>query len=333
MRIRRSTGKTTLADVAKKAGVGQMTVSRAIRTPQLVSEPLRKKIQEVIQQLGYIPNISARNLASVSSGNIVVVTASITSTENTLIFDALQKQLQSLDRQLIILLATGQDWLNELINHSPAAIVLLNFNCSPKVAQWIKESQILCIEVGAKQENPIGINICIDSKNAVQTLLSFLINKGYREIGLLCAKQELAIFQQYLESWHTTLLANHLNPHLILHSAEPISFSSGAKLLEEALLLWGKIDALVFLSDELACGALFEAARRHVVIPHNMAIVGLGNLDVSTVSYPKLTTISVPYKKLGMIAGKKLVELLRTNEKNIQEVIQLPISLIERETS
>ncbi|MCG9772165.1 LacI family DNA-binding transcriptional regulator, partial [Vibrio diabolicus] len=53
-RKRRSTGNVTLADVAKQAGVGTMTVSRALRTPELVSDKLREKIQQVVDELGYI---------------------------------------------------------------------------------------------------------------------------------------------------------------------------------------------------------------------------------------------------------------------------------------
>ncbi len=235
--------------------------------------------------------------------------------------------------QLIILLASHKDWLKELINHSPAAIILLNFNCPPSEAEWIRHSGIVCVEIGAKQKKPLGINVCVDSKSAVQNMLRFLIQRGHREIGLLCANQELAIFQQYLESWHTTLLAHYMDPHLILHHAEPISFSTGAKLLNDALLVWGKVDVLVFLSDELACGALFEAMRKHLSVPNDLSIVGLGGLNVSAVSYPRLTTIAIPYEKLGAIAGQKLVESLQQdNFGEMESVIELPTVLIDRDS-
>ncbi|VFS80091.1 Gluconate utilization system GNT-I transcriptional repressor [Raoultella planticola] len=54
-RKRRSTGKVTLADVAQLAGVGTMTVSRALRTPEQVSDKLREKIEAAVQELGYMP--------------------------------------------------------------------------------------------------------------------------------------------------------------------------------------------------------------------------------------------------------------------------------------
>ncbi len=68
-RKRKNTGRVTLQDVAKYAGVGSMTVSRALRTPELVSDKLREKINEAVEELGYIPNSAAGILASVLKPN------------------------------------------------------------------------------------------------------------------------------------------------------------------------------------------------------------------------------------------------------------------------
>ena len=75
-RKRRSTGKVTLADVAQLAGVGTMTVSRALRTPEQVSDKLREKIEAAVQELGYMPNLAASALASASSWTIAFFTHS-----------------------------------------------------------------------------------------------------------------------------------------------------------------------------------------------------------------------------------------------------------------
>lgn len=77
-RKRRSTGRVTLADVAKLANVGSMTVSRALRTPDLVSDKLRKQIQKAVDELGYIPNKTAGQLASGQSHSVAVILPSLT---------------------------------------------------------------------------------------------------------------------------------------------------------------------------------------------------------------------------------------------------------------
>lgn len=334
-RKRRSTEKVTLADIAKHVGVGTMTVSRALRTPQLVSRPVREKIENAVKELGYIPNSAARDLASVSSRNIVVITSSIYSTENSLILTALQKEITKLgDIQLLILIAGKEDWLKALINHSPLAVILLNLEYQNIDTVWFKNSGVPCVDIGTQKQQPLGINVGIDSWNAMRIMLHFLLKKGYRKIGLLAANQQLSIFQQYSEHWHKILLREYLNPHLILHSTEDISFSAGAKLFNDAMTAWGKTDALVFLSDELACGALYEAQRQHISVPQECAIVGLGGLDISAVCYPALTTVEIPYAQLGKTAGEKLVELLQQKQgKNEPHFIPIPIRLLERQSA
>lgn len=328
---RKSSGRVTLADVAKKVGVGAMTVSRALRTPEMVSEVLRKRIEQVVAELGYVPNYSARQLASAVSQNLVIVTTSITSTENALILSAFRQSIQNAELQMVILIADNDHWLQELINHSPQAIILLNVKCPPIAEQWIIKSEIPTIEIGSLNDNPIHASVSIDSRLAMKTMIDYLISKGCREIGLLAAQQNLAIFQQYLDSWHKTLLNHHISPHLIHHSGEPISYSAGANLLKDAIQNWGSFDALVFLSDELACGALNEALRRKLNVPRDCKIVGLGGLDVGKVSYPNLTTIEIPYENMGKQAGKLLIKLLNNEYLEEREChIILPTTLIER---
>lgn len=331
---RRSLGRVTLADVAKVVGVGQMTVSRALRTPEMVSEPLRRRIEDAVIELGYVPNFSARQLASAEPHNLVIVTSSITAIENTIILSALQKRLAGLELQIVILIADRKSWFQELLNHAPQAIAFLNVECPNDVREWIKNSKIPTVEIGTIKRDPIHLNVGIDSKEAMENMIHFLIKKGYREIGLLSAKQDMVIFKQYLESWHTTLFSKHIDPLMIHHIPEEISFSAGATLFNDALLSWGKIDVLVFLSDQLACGALYESLRRHINIPKDIAIASLGGLEVGNVSYPKLTTIAIPYEQMGIVAGNQLLALLNGKTLlNDEMIVKLSTKLVERDST
>ncbi|WKS97357.1 LacI family DNA-binding transcriptional regulator [Gallibacterium anatis] len=322
---RRSTGKVTLADIAKKVGVGAMTVSRAIHKPDLVSEELRDKIQQTIQEMGYIPNVAARNLASVNSNNIVIVTTSLIATENTLILEGLQRELQTANVQLLFLLTEkDKDWINEAIQYSPEIIVLLNMEYDANQAQRLKSLNLPLISIGAHKTDGLGINIGIDISQVLHLLVSHLLQKGKQEIGLLCASQQLSIFQQYMKSWHNACLQHAINPHLVLHSANHASFKTGAQLFNEAFLLWGRIDAFICLSDEMACGALFEAHRRHINIPYETTISSIGGLEVSEVCYPKLTTVAIPYKEMGILAGRTVRRLFN------QQIAYKPDSILVR---
>ncbi|CAH0313782.1 HTH-type transcriptional regulator GntR [Rahnella aquatilis] len=156
-----------------------------------------------------------------------------------------------------------------------------------------------------------------------------MVAKGYQNIGMLCANQEQWIFQQHLQGWRKAMLKAHMSPHRVINAAEPASFSTGAQQLPEFLLAWPEIDALVCVSDDLACGALYECQRRRIKVPDELAVVGFGNADVSKVCQPPLTTIAIPHKEIGVRAAQAL--LARINDEEWEEVT-IASSLCKRES-
>ncbi|MDI5822125.1 substrate-binding domain-containing protein, partial [Salmonella enterica subsp. enterica serovar Kentucky] len=105
---------------------------------------------------------------------------------------------------------------------------------------------------------------------------------------------------------------------------------TGASQLPEFLLAWPELDALVCVSDELACGALYECQRRRIKVPDDLAVVGFGDSDVSRVCQPPLTTMAVPHRKIGSEAGRALLE--RLNQGNWSDRKSIASSLCMRES-
>lgn len=102
IRKRRNTGRVTLQEVADYAGVGSMTVSRALRTPEQVSDKLREKIEQAVEKLGYIPNRAAGALASGHSDTVAVLIPSLTDKASSRFMQALQQILNKNEFQLLL---------------------------------------------------------------------------------------------------------------------------------------------------------------------------------------------------------------------------------------
>jgi len=334
-RKRRSTGKVTLADVAQLAGVGTMTVSRALRTPEQVSDKLREKIEAAVSELGYVPNLAASALASASSYTIALVVPSLAEPGCSEIFAGLQQVLQPAGYQII--LAESQHKpeheekvLETLLASNIAAAILLSLEHSETVCSWLKNASIPVLEIGATRSDPLDMNIGVDNAAAMFELTDMLIRRGYKNIGLLCANQEQWIFKQHLQGWYKAMLRHHQSPARVINAAAPPTFSTGAAHLPEFLLAWPELDALICVSDELACGALYECQRRRIKVPDDLAIVGFGNSDVSRVCQPPLTTISIPHRKIGSEAAKAL--LARISGELWDKNPTLPASLCMRDS-
>ncbi|MBU9810891.1 LacI family DNA-binding transcriptional regulator [Rahnella sp. C60] len=331
---RRSTGRVTLADVAQLAGVGSMTVSRALRTPEQVSDKLREKIEEAVSQLGYLPNQAASSLASASSNTIAMIVPSLSEAGCAEMFAGLQKVLQPAGYQIMLAesqhrIEREEKLLETLLSYNLAAAILLSVEHSANVRQWLDNLTIPVLEIGALTDSPIDMNIGIDYVEAMFQLTRTVIARGYQNIGMLCANQEQWIFQQHLQGWRKAMLKAHMSPHRVINAAEPASFSTGAQQLPEFLLAWPEIDALVCVSDDLACGALYECQRRRIKVPDDLAVVGFGNADVSKVCQPPLTTIAIPHKEIGIRAAQAL--LARINDEEWEEVM-IASSLCKRES-
>ncbi|MBY7473270.1 LacI family DNA-binding transcriptional regulator [Escherichia marmotae] len=334
-RKRRSTGKVTIADVAQLAGVGTMTVSRALRTPEQVSDKLREKIEAAVNELGYMPNLTASALASASSHTIAMVVPNLAEAGCTEMFAGLQHVLQPAGYQIILAesrhrLEQEEKLLETLLASNIAAAILLSVEHNNTVRNWLKNASIPVMEIGAIRTDPIDMNIGIDNVAAMFELTDMLVQRGYHNIGLLCANQEQWIFQQHLQGWYKAMLRHHMSPNRVINAALPPVFSTGASQLPEFLLAWPELDALVCVSDELACGVLYECQRRRIKVPDDLAVVGFGDSDVSKVCQPPLTTMAVPHRKIGLEAGKALLERIR--EGNWSDQVLIAPSLCLRES-
>ena len=333
-RKRRSTGKVTIADVAQLAGVGTMTVSRALRTPEQVSDKLREKIEAAVNELGYMPNLTASALASASSHTIAMVVPNLAEAGCTEMFAGLQHVLQPAGYQIILAesrhrLEQEEKLLETLLASNIAAAILLSVEHNSTVRHLLKNASIPVIEIGAIRTDPIDINIGIDNVAAMFELTDMLVQRGYQNIGLLCANQEQWIFQQHLQGWYKAMLRHHMSPNRVINAALPPVFSTGASQLPEFLLAWPELDALVCVSDELACGVLYECQRRRIKVPDELAVVGFGDSDVSKVCQPSLTSMAVPHRKIGLEAGNVLLERIKEGNWSNQIFIEPCLCLRE----
>ena len=333
-RKRRSTGKVTIADVAQLAGVGTMTVSRALRTPEQVSDKLREKVEAAVNELGYMPNLTASALASASSHTIAMVVPNLAEAGCTEMFAGLQHVLQPAGYQIILAesrhrLEQEEKLLETLLASNIAAAILLSVEHNSTVRHLLKNASIPVIEIGAIRTDPIDINIGIDNVAAMFELTDMLVQRGYQNIGLLCANQEQWIFQQHLQGWYKAMLRHHMSPNRVINAALPPVFSTGASQLPEFLLAWPELDALVCVSDELACGVLYECQRRRIKVPDELAVVGFGDSDVSKVCQPSLTTMAVPHRKIGLEAGNVLLERIKEGNWSNQIFIEPCLCLRE----
>ncbi|WP_075182443.1 LacI family DNA-binding transcriptional regulator [Pantoea sp. 1.19] len=318
-RRRRTTGKSTLADVARRVGVSSMTASRALRMPDKVSPALREKIDAAIAELGYVPNLAASGLASASSRLIVMLVSSLSAPGCASVFEALQRVLTAKGYLTMLVEADigGHDdptLPEKLLAYNPAAIVLYGYACGEQGRRLLVNAGLPVVDVGCVNDESVGISIGVDFSAATRELVAALTARGWRHLALLCTQNHPVQFRQIMAGWHSGMLAKNHAPHRVVTSAEPPTIATGYRLLHDIRLTWPEVDALICTSDEVACGALMACHAEGIAIPSQLALASLGGGHLTAVCSPPLTTVALPWQEMGQLAGEQLLALLQDGE-------------------
>ena len=156
--------------------------------------------------------------------------------------------------------------------------------------------------------DPIDINIGIDNVAAMFELTDMLVQRGYQNIGLLCANGNSGSFSSIYRDGIKLCYAIICLPTVLLTLLCHLFFHRSITTTE--FFRMAELDA-PYVSDELACGVLYECQRRRIKVPDELAVVGFGDSDVSKVCQPSLTTMAVPHRKIGLEAGNVLLERIK----------------------
>ncbi len=170
----------------------------------------------------------------------------------------------------------------------------------------------------------------LDLENAGFLATSHLIAHGYERIGLITIEQDVANTVPLKNGYERAFQANNmaLNPELVVR-VPGFSLDDG-KTGATALLSLSPIpDAIFAISDVLALGAIRHIKKSGLRVPEDIAVIGVGDIYLSDMVEPQLTTVALPAKRLGIEAMKMLQSMIAGENPENNRVI-LPVSFVER---
>ncbi|MEC5318223.1 LacI family DNA-binding transcriptional regulator [Brenneria populi subsp. brevivirga] len=316
LRKRRTSGRVTLQDVANYVGVGMMTVSRALRTPEQVSDRLREKIEQAVEALGYIPNRAAGSLASGYSNTVAVLIPSLADKASSLFMQSLQ---QALNRNNYQLLLGCHDYsqqneasiLGTLLQNNPDALVVFGSQLTDNAWQAIERASVPTLNIAGADSLNASLTLSVDFSAAAEQLTGHILARGYKNIGYVCAHMDNRLQKQQLNGWHKAMLRGYQNADLVVATPDSPSMQFGRHALSELLLRQPDLDALVCSHEDIALGALFECQRRLIKVPGGLAIACLNGGANCDQTYPVLTSVRVDYERMGRDTGKFLISILK----------------------
>nr|WP_314487481.1 LacI family DNA-binding transcriptional regulator [uncultured Pseudomonas sp.] len=311
----RTTGRPTLAEVARLSGVSPITASRALRGVATVAPELAERVRAAATTLGYVANSAARALASARSHSVVVL---IPSLSNQLFIDTLEAiHTVMRPRGLEVLIgnyhydsAEEENLIRNYLAYQPCGMLLTGFDRSEASLHMLAASAIPCVhmmELGGQAED---FAVGFSQFEAGRAAARHLLERGRRRLGFIAAQLDPRVMQR-AEGFRQGLREAGLSaPELELLVPEPSSIALGGALFSRMLARAGDVDGLFFCNDDLAQGAILQALREGVAVPQRVAMVGFNDLPASAHMVPRLTSIRTPRAAVGRAAAQALLALL-----------------------
>ncbi|WP_198598349.1 LacI family DNA-binding transcriptional regulator [Mangrovicella endophytica] len=327
-----------MADVAREAGVGTMTVSRALRSPEQVSEKIRARITDAVRKLNYIPNTAAGTLRSNRSHMVAAIVPTISHSIFADTIEAMSEVLQRAGFHLVIGQSNyGLDQEEALIRtfiaRQPEAIVVTGYTHTPAAAALLKSSGLPVVEIWNTCSSPIDASVGISNFDASHAMTRFLLQRGYRRIGYIGGLKRGNDRTVQREAGYRAALSEGGIPYeRELIQRAPFDYDAGAKALVQLLARRPDIDCIFAASDILAIGVLLEANRQGIAVPERLAVAGFDDVGLAERMSPPLTTIRFPRKAIGQMAADLIVERLQGRARE-QRVVELGFELVERQST
>lgn len=334
----------TIIQVAKAAGVSAQTVSRVINDHPDVAPQTRTKVQRVIDQLNYRPNILARSLIHRRSYTIGVVAmaSSYYGPSTTLV--GIEQMIRNLGYSLLLdfLHHPERDDVEQIINRLLSHQVDGILWAIPEIGinrAWLgRKSARLPIPVIYLSMQPGKPPVvAIDNQHGGFMATEHLLAQGYHRVGIITGPMDWWESRQRLAGWRAAL-EKASEPAAERQIVEgDWSAASGEAAIHKLWEQFPEIEAVFASNDQMALGVLQAAHRSGHRVPGDLAVVGFDNIPESLFFWPALTTVDQPLIDLGgqaVEALSRLIEAEHANDRTVRvDTILLQPSLVVRESS
>ena len=311
----RASGRPTLADVAKRAGVSEITASRAMRGVKTVSPELAAAVRQAAKVVGYVPDPAARALASKTTRSILVLIPALSNQLFIGMYEEIQKVLRAEDFEIFLGNYHYDDrqeeaLIRDYLIYRPSGILLTGGTQSMRARTMLKESGLPCVYMMDLLNRPNTVSIGFSQEEAGAAVARHLIATGRRKLAYIAAQLDPRAKQRG-EGFQREVAKHGLEPAVELMAPIPSSPGLGAEQFRSILGQYPELDGLFFCNDDLAWGALMEASRLQIKIPDRFSIVGFNDLPLSAHMAPRLTSVKTPLDEIGRHGATTLLRLIR----------------------
>ena len=325
-----------ITDVAAAAGVAPMTVSRVINTPDRVSPETTARVREAIDRLGYVPNLIAGGLSSRKSRMVAAIVPTIAHPMFASVVQSFSDAMRPAGYQVMLSICEYEESDDEalfraLLGRRPDALVITGSGYSPAAWQMLIEARIPVVEIWDVSSRPIDMLIGFDHAQVGAEVAACFLAKGHNRFAVLTARDSRALtrargFTEAAARGGGTIVLDQQMP-------PPSTIAAGRDGLRALLPLLDQRCAVFCSSDQMAFGVVTEARVQGVPVPEHLAVCGFGDLELSAMNEPPITSVSLDGDGTGRTAAAFLLRRLAGEAPRDADRVHVPFRIVERATS
>jgi len=324
-------------DVAKRAGVAPITVSRVINNSGYASEETRKRVGAAIDELGYVPNTLARGLRSKRTNTLALVMTDITNPFFTLIARGVEDTASDSGFTVIYCNTDESEteeekYTNILVQKQVDGVLLVPACSNPKSVGFLRSNDIPVVLIDRSVPGVQADLVRGDSESGAYNLINLLIKLGHVKIAIVTGPQGISTSEDRVIGYQRAMAEAGLET---LESVYYGSFTqaSGYELTNRALTLTPRPTALFGANNFISIGVMKALRDAGLRVPEDIAVVGFDDLPETMVVDPFLTVASQPAYEMGQRATELLLDRLSKKSLEENKEIVLPTDIIERRSS
>lgn len=337
----------TIKDIAREAGVSFTTVSNVIHgNTKRVSPATIEKIQKIMEEMHYVPNMGARMLVR-NQSNIIGVIANDFSDEEEIqtpfmseILRTMEKEIRRNGYYMMVCYSNSLEEIEKMLNTwNVAGIITVSFGTrkSRILAEQIQTPAVFLDSYFSETDSYLTVGT--QDEQGIYDMTSYLLNLGHKKIFFVSDVD-------HAQDDGISFDVGHMRELGFLRALRDAGFEDGkqrifsdadtkekrVRVFEEIVRRKEEITALVFCNDFLAIEGMDYFRHNQIRIPEDFSITGFDDVNMASLSSPRLTTVHQGVGEKGIRAVKLLMDTIQGNVQTDMEKM-LPVTLVIRESA
>jgi LacI family transcriptional regulator len=320
-----------IKDVAEQAGVSLSTVSRVLNRPEMVSETLRTRIEDAMQDLDYRPNMVAKSLKTKVTGNVGIILNDMLHFNLNSMADALGSHNLNL-----ILRDSEDNWgleanhIRQLADKHVDGLLLSPVGIRHAGLVRLQEMNLPTVVLGEEVDGLSFPHVSYDVFAGSYQAANYLLDRGHRRIGFIAGTADNRVRRDLFDGFRIALEKHRVSLQPSLVRTNMPSPNGGEKAMCQILRLHEQPTALFVAHPRMAQGVMATLYTAGLRCPQDMSAIVFGDSEWAKASFPPMTVLEPRSEEFGRCAVESLVDLIEDTLPRERRTVRVPTSLVER---